>query len=95
MTMARPTVPELPSFVEPTPTAAGFGGAPQVFQSDFAPHISEHAGNVPLSPTIEELTDLEQRQAQLAERKRRLMELERIEAEEAEIARRMADLKQS
>jgi len=43
----------------------------------------------------EEWANLEQRQAQLAERKRRLMEIERIEAEEAEIAQRMSLLRKS
>lgn len=41
----------------------------------------------------EELSTLEQRQTQLAERKRRLMEIDEIEAEAAEISRRMARLR--
>lgn len=39
------------------------------------------------------MVDLEQRRAQLAERKRRLIQLEKIETEEAEILQRIAQLR--
>lgn len=41
----------------------------------------------------EDISGLEQRQAQLAERKKRLLEIDEIEAEEKEIERRMARLR--